>query len=144
MLTKDEAERRVTRGAAHLDRLWSGWADHVDVLTLNMANPCSCVIGQLNGDYNETVVDVCRVKPPASMWERLRWSAETAALDNAYQLGFDTPRTLLAAERRADFALLKDAWVDAIASRRTFASPRNTDAVDPGEVSNTGKTPTRV
>lgn len=47
MLKKDEAEQRVARGAAHLDRVVPGWEHRIDVGTLTMSCGGRCIVGQL-------------------------------------------------------------------------------------------------
>ena len=46
-------KRRVERGAALLDAEQPGWAPRIDVPTLRMRNPFSCVLGQLYGNYGK-------------------------------------------------------------------------------------------
>ena len=41
----------VRRGEAFLDEHVPGWRDQVDPYTLDLANSCGCVLGQVFGDY---------------------------------------------------------------------------------------------
>lgn len=47
---------RVRRGADLLDARKPGWADKVDVNTLDMQSCTMCVLGQVFGDYTEGLV----------------------------------------------------------------------------------------
>jgi hypothetical protein len=47
MLTKEEAETRVARGAARLDQVRPNWFREIDPGTLRLADPCQCIVGQL-------------------------------------------------------------------------------------------------
>ncbi len=111
MLTKDEAQARVRSGAAYLDQLYPAWADHININTFDLADCCRCVLGQLHGDYFTAVVDR-RIIP------RYAWQGPRVAFRRAEALGLDAPDAPLEVERSADFALLQDAWVEAIAERR--------------------------
>ena len=44
-------ERQVSNGIALLDRKKPNWRDSVDLATLDMANSCDCVLGQVYGHY---------------------------------------------------------------------------------------------
>lgn len=104
MLTKTEAEARVSKGAAHLDVVRPGWFDQIDVGHLAMACGGRCIIGQL---------------APA----HLRYFAESAkALGlsdlTASACGFDLTREEWHGQSTEQFALLQDAWIIAIAARR--------------------------
>jgi len=47
----ETAEYAVSCGVAVLDELSPGWADSVDVDTLDVSNGDVCILGQLFGDY---------------------------------------------------------------------------------------------
>jgi hypothetical protein len=123
MLTKAEAEARVSKGAAHLDALFPKWAEYIRVNEFDLSAPCSCVLGQLHGDYREAVED-------RDIIPRKWWETAVVAYASAEQMGFDAPSSdILAAERKHDYGLLQDAWVDAIAARKFPSSeqPRVTE-----------------
>lgn len=45
-----ENGERVAAGAAWLDATSPGWADTIDLATLDLQNPCGCVMGQIVSD----------------------------------------------------------------------------------------------
>lgn len=128
MLTMDEARARVAKGVASLDKARPDWADCIDVGTLSMSGACLCIMGQLaNG----------------AAWEHAGFSlyqypdlVPAVTLDDAStrtyrddQFGTDYE------ERRRDYVVLQDAWIEAIAARRfpdsVASAPQSCDAVDP-------------
>lgn len=42
---------RAAAGAARLDKRCPGWADEIDLDTLNLNHGCLCILGQLYGSY---------------------------------------------------------------------------------------------
>lgn len=48
----EEFADRVARGAALLDQADPGWQDRINPLTLNIADPFNCVLGQLYGMFS--------------------------------------------------------------------------------------------
>lgn len=116
VLTKEEAEARVAKGAAHLDRVWPGWAARIDVGTLALSSCVFCVIGQLSGgDYTDVLTDFELGAYPEHY--------------NADHYGFDISED----GDMSDFKRLQDAWVAAIADRRlspATGKPATLAAVD--------------
>ena len=100
MLTKEEAEQRVTRGAAYLDHVHPGWHNHIDVGRLKLHDGCGCILGQLCGDYTIGIMALGLV---------------TEAVPRGFSLRCDdlSPRM----SRPANYQPLQDAWVAAIAAR---------------------------
>lgn len=99
MITIAEARERVARGAAHLDRVRPGWEKKIDVGTLTLSSCKSCVLGQLFSDESE----------------------EFHFLRGTEVLGWDNVACMVngvGADNNDDFALLQDAWIEAIAERR--------------------------
>lgn len=47
MLTQAQADERVAKGAAHLDKVRPGWERQIDTGTLTLHDPCGCIVGQL-------------------------------------------------------------------------------------------------
>ena len=48
-------QARVQRGALSLDGEFGfGWADKIDLSTLDLISPCHCILGQLFGDFWES------------------------------------------------------------------------------------------
>lgn len=46
-------KKRAAAGAAYLDKREPGWADKINLASLDMSFCVTCVIGQLYGDYYE-------------------------------------------------------------------------------------------
>lgn len=46
-------KERVVKGATLLDEMEPGWYQKIDLVTLNLRNCFSCVIGQVYGEYTE-------------------------------------------------------------------------------------------
>ena len=55
-MTSDIATR-VARGVALLDERKPGWAGQIDLITLDVANPDMCVLGQLYPDHSSCFPD---------------------------------------------------------------------------------------
>ena len=107
-ITKDEAVRRVTRGAAHLDRLEPTWFTVIDIGTLTLSSSCLCVLGQIRThfrykDWGELLVDHPNAKGAIKFL-----SGEDMGC--YYEEDAET--------RTESYAVLQDAWIAAIADRR--------------------------
>lgn len=97
MLTKNEAEARVSQGATYLDRVRPSWFRQIDIGVLQLESCSQCIMGQLRGiDGNFG-----------------------HGYDPAY--GFDLyeeeMRGMQPDDRPAAFRPLQDAWIAAIAAR---------------------------
>lgn len=106
MLSMDEARARVARGAAHLDAVRPGWANRIDVGTLMLHDPCGCIVGQLVATRCYPVG--LRVLGIGDSWR------------TGFDLGGETyPVEIddISAAVLADFHILQDAWIEAIAAR---------------------------
>lgn len=68
----EDAKMAVKRGIYWLDENHPGWAQRIDLGTLEMSECQDCVIGQAIGDYGENIVKASGVEYPASA----RWSIE--------------------------------------------------------------------
>lgn len=108
-----EAEERVARGSAYLDREVPRWFDRVEVLTLHLNSPCSCVLGQLFAEEAAALhlpsgfsyaQDTARLNEP---WAE--YSEDTAAVF----LGFDQGD-----ENGTGYGPLQEAWEAAITERK--------------------------
>ncbi len=51
MISNADAEARVTRGALYLDSVRPNWFKEIIVETLELKDPCCCIIGQLTGGW---------------------------------------------------------------------------------------------
>lgn len=84
MTTQATTRARVRRGVALLDADMPGWRDRIDLTTLEITDPCHCVIGQVYG--------VGEQMSPASFFRR-SFSAEikrlTGDVREGYKYGFD-------------------------------------------------------
>ena len=102
MISLEEARIRVARGAAHLDQVRPGWQDRIDVGTLTLHDPCGCIVGQLarieGGSFTGVWMDILHGQ----------WTEELTA---GVGLG-------VFSHSQADYAVLQDAWIEAIAARR--------------------------
>jgi hypothetical protein len=90
----------VVRGARYLDEILPGWADTIDLDTLDLGSICDCVLGQLAVDIVPNLVF-------RSYYEAR--SHLGIGADQAFSLGFTT---------LGDFAHLTRAWRDLIIKRR--------------------------
>lgn len=119
-LTRDEAEARVRLGAELLDDKRPGWFQRIDTDRLRIDSCYHCVIAQLTDGQHTfpftiglTQLGVTHASP--------------------FGFGIDEKGGRLAED--AAFALLQDAWIDAIAARKfpvlASADARTTTAVDP-------------
>ncbi len=60
---QDPIEARVARGASHLDAHLPGWERRIDLATLDLADSCRCVLGQLYGGRKELAHSVDIMAP---------------------------------------------------------------------------------
>ena len=120
MLTIQEARERVSRGAAHLDRVRPGWHERIDVGTLTLHDPCGCIVGQLCGTGGQFRVGLKQLA--------MRSVAEARALgfdlnEPGYQDFLECGGT-----RQQWYQPLQDAWIEAIAARLHPATNRRPTA----------------
>lgn len=124
MLTSEIARERVTKGAAHLDRVVPGWFHRVDIGTLTLSSCEDCVLGQLAGPRaaDPAYFEHCftRGLKLARLYEDV--GNALAALHGFALLHGDVHREYsdpsYSSESDVAFALLQDAWIAAIAQRR--------------------------
>ena len=110
MLTREEAELRVARGSAHLDRVRPQWFQHVDEGTLMISSCDWCVLGQLaRHDNGGELVGESLELTYTSGLGRVGLCEGGFTITEA-EAGDD--------EGAAAFALLQDAWIAAIAARK--------------------------
>jgi hypothetical protein len=122
MLTKEEAEIRVALGAALLDSRVPRWAAHIDTGSLHMAGCNKCILGQLAMSFWNGI---------QLLFDRMPDSPRTADSVDV-QHGFSLDPIDGEWIRRADYLVLQDAWIAAIADRlipTTRGTPITTDAV---------------
>ena len=98
-MTAPDYAARAAAGAAFLDGQVPGWAGQVDLATLDLADSCDCVLGQLGGSFQDTVEDL------------------HLSQDDAVDLGFTIPPD----ESYHRWAELDAAWAREIVTRREAA-----------------------
>lgn len=117
-----DARNLVACGAAHLDKVRPGWAADIDIGTLTLHDPCGCVVGQL-----------CRISKSSAFSDGLM----ALGVDSAESFGFERPSfiwpldmspTQFHVEARRRYALLQEAWIEAIADRLMPSTSVNTVA----------------
>lgn len=59
-------EERVAAGARWLDEHRPGWVDRIDLETLDLGDPCRCVLGQEYGNYTFALDEILDDVSPAS------------------------------------------------------------------------------
>lgn len=128
-MTNEEARARVAKGAAHLDQVRPGWFNRIDVGTLTLHDPCGCIVGQLCGtgewfSRGLTLLDVGDA-------EELGFERTTPPIDS-----WNSIDQLHAINKRS-YALLQEAWIEAIADRLLPTS-------DEGKTVPAGATPLAV
>lgn len=100
------ARERAAAGAALLDERLPGWADKVNLDTLEMWSPSSCVLAQAYGSFTGAV-DVFG----------LVYEQDTDR-PSVIDLGFEAPNDDPESNEREDtFAWLDIAWADEVRSR---------------------------
>ena len=107
MLTIEEARTRVASGSAYLDEHRPGWFKEIDTGTLSMSSSCLCVMGQLAGASwiaGDIVASHPRLLPAIT-------------LDDPRTCTYTTEPKADYAERTADYRVLQEAWIEAIADR---------------------------
>lgn len=107
--TGETASELVARGAALLDSRLPGWADQIDLESLNIADGCECVLGQLGSR---------RVNLDRLSWEPRPWQNGFAELADAF--GIATWEFGFSARNHVTNLDLLDAWNDEIVARRTL------------------------
>jgi hypothetical protein len=98
-MTQADARSRVMKGAVHLDQVRPGWAWEIDPGTLDLADECLCVFGQVFGHY----------------WDGVKHLPTLAG----WPLGFDVSSKDYNTRVDMDVAyrMLQDAWIEAICDR---------------------------
>lgn len=108
-LTQREAARRVHKGATWLDLGWPDWADRVNLDTLDLGDPYSCILPQvfraaLKGASYWQAVETLNLRPSPN--------AENPVGAREIDLGFFVPND-------ADWPKLELAWRREILKRRS-------------------------
>jgi hypothetical protein len=114
-MTAAEARERVARGAALLDEKQPGWEYEIDPGTLDLANGCLCVLGQVFGNFYASI---------GWMTGETRGQAHFPL---ASEYGFWAPTSNavwtseIGNQINAEYHALQNAWIEAIADRLVTA-----------------------
>jgi hypothetical protein len=57
-MSAPDCAARVAAGAVFLDGRMPGWAERIDLDSLNLMDDCYCVLGQLGGCYHAVVTEL--------------------------------------------------------------------------------------
>lgn len=101
---------RIARGAALLDEKMPGWIDKQDLIFLNMASGCHCVLGQCGGEYHKIVTRLWQQSCDVMELEKLSCA-------HGFNIAFDESNGL-SEKHVKDYQELTDAWKLLIAERR--------------------------
>jgi hypothetical protein len=106
VLTVAEARSRVAKGAALLDDKRPGWADRIDLASLDMGCCSQCVLGQVFGSFFWAA---------SGFWpiHDLKQRAE----EHGFDLNTADADSVAAAEE--EWTILRNAWVGIIQERRS-------------------------
>jgi hypothetical protein len=108
MSDREEIVQAVTRGALLLDELVPGWERRITKKLL-MSSPCSCILGQLYGGYDQGKRRVFGEMMPS-------WMTSEESVNH----GFDvSPNHLVGGPDMYDrYHLLEYAWIAEITQRK--------------------------
>jgi hypothetical protein len=128
MLTKEEAETRVARGAARLDQVRPNWFREIDTGTLRLANPCQCIVGQLLrgegtfGQFKREAQRVLELDPVEDSYAQPWIFGVDIHIDDNNGTGHILH----------GFTVLQAAWIAAIADRLIPHTPEPPQTADAG------------
>ena len=88
-----DLEARVAKGVAWLDKWHPGWAEKIDLQTLDMASGCFCVAGQLFDSY-------------LYLSEQAHWPPKKTGLEMGFNCDGDA------------YPVLRELWIPAVMARR--------------------------
>lgn len=111
------ASELVARGAALLDSKLPGWADQIDLDTLEMASGCRCVLGQL-GRRKINLDKLGWERSPFERGVRLNGFAKLCRVIDTARTGFVT--FTYRRNGSPSYDDLQDAWKQEIVARRTL------------------------
>lgn len=107
-ITPEKVRERVARGAAYLDDIDPEWYRRVDAETLELDDGRHCVLGQLHGEF--------RLGLGRSHLISLSSAPRASLSPTAY--GFKCVEGVPDAWQRRDYALLDEAWMEAVRRRQ--------------------------
>ncbi len=94
----------VEMGAAWLDKNRSEWLKRINIRSLRMSTCSSCILGQLDGSFNQRYLELSQVH---GVEAARRWLCDH---------GFDIPTSVTDTDR---WNRLREAWVRLIERRRS-------------------------
>lgn len=98
MNPENQFTEKVAAGAAYLDAVQPGWAERINLATLDLGSPTRCVIGQSVARYLDGIEEL------------------NLSIVEGQALGF-------AAERASQYEELTQAWIPVIKERQPKPSP---------------------
>jgi hypothetical protein len=104
---------RVAAGAAWLDANRPGWWQRINLATLDLGDPCRCVLGQDFGGFGKGV--------SAVGGDLARWMKTCANL--GFYSSRDAAGTYVPTEIEREYAALTAAWRTLITARRNAEDP---------------------
>jgi hypothetical protein len=66
-------DTEIKAGMDWLDHAVPQWEARIDLTTLDMTNPCGCILGQIEGDYYRALT---RLFPEMTLDEQDEWAEE--------------------------------------------------------------------
>lgn len=106
-ITLPDARVRASRGARYLDEVAPGWADDVDLWSLDLAHGSTCVLGQLHGSFSMGL-------GRAGVFSL---SSAPRASFSPVDLGFHCIQGVCEALQEQDYEYLNHAWHEEIEKR---------------------------
>jgi hypothetical protein len=97
-VTTSTIAERVAAGAAWLDANRPGWVERIDLETLDLGDPCRCIVGQLNVQWGGLKIA-----------DDPRWHAASLGFDTWLAEGYE-------------YSALTAAWRQLIIARRVLAA----------------------
>lgn len=120
----------IKRGAALLDKERPGWRDEINLATLDLADDCYCVLGQIFGRYSSGLFAIWGIERRIHCSEWAGSSDLQTVVDHGFSiepdLEYSDNPVDLALPRSRKWRLLQEAWVTELGRQRQRAEkPRN-------------------
>ncbi len=122
-VTPEKARERVKRGATYLDEVDPEWYQRVDADTLALNHGRHCVLGQLHGEF--------RLGLGRSHFISLSSAPRASLSPTAY--GFKCVEGGSDALKQRDYALLDEAWREAVRTRQAADPTMDVPAATSGD-----------
>lgn len=108
--------QRVMRGARLLDEYRPDWRSRIDLSTLDLSNPCLCILGQVYAEAAEAASDA--LTDPMDLLRRTPFAYGLDVLDAAdrpSRYGFDVVG--VSGHLQREYADLQAAWVELLTGK---------------------------